>query len=472
MNKKAIIIGAGVTGLSSGWKLAESGYKVKVIESNPFIGGMSTTFKYKDYFLDLGPHKIFTVLPHINEEIRNLFEDDELLTVKKKSKVFLNKRYLNFPLTFKDIFIGLGIGKCSQCGFGYMFSILKNFYSRKIPISYEEWIIGKFGRPIYNMVLGPYAKKIWGPPEQLSGELAVNRIAAPNIIEMVKQMIFKNKRKTIIINADTFHYPKNGAVEISNKMAQKIRQNHGEITVGTTIREIIFDDDLNINKLSYDNGQIEEMNTHDVLISTIPLANLINLFSGFSSESIHSTVNELRSRNLILFYVALDTDRIMEDNWLFFPEAKYRFNRIFEQKAFSPFMISRGRTVLCVEITCDTDDPIWQSSDDEIYSLLEPQLREVNVIKGNVLETFTKRLTNAYPIYDIHYKDNLKLVLKELNRIHNIFSIGRQGGFSYTGMADSMDIGFSTAEFIITNRNKSQEWLEYCEKFYNYVVID
>ncbi len=65
MPKKAIILGAGITGLSAGWILSENGYQVQVIEKSDILGGMSATFKHNDYFLDYGPHKIFTVMPHI-----------------------------------------------------------------------------------------------------------------------------------------------------------------------------------------------------------------------------------------------------------------------------------------------------------------------------------------------------------------------------------------------------------------------
>ena len=37
--KKAIVIGSGVTGLSTAWKLSEKGYKVSVIESEKLFSG-------------------------------------------------------------------------------------------------------------------------------------------------------------------------------------------------------------------------------------------------------------------------------------------------------------------------------------------------------------------------------------------------------------------------------------------------
>ena len=43
--KKAMVIGDGITGLSTAWKLSENGYKVSVIESEKSFGGLAKTIK-------------------------------------------------------------------------------------------------------------------------------------------------------------------------------------------------------------------------------------------------------------------------------------------------------------------------------------------------------------------------------------------------------------------------------------------
>ncbi len=472
MSNKIFILGAGITGLTAGRKLAEAGYRVKIIEINDFAGGMAATFKHNDYLLDYGPHKIFTVLDHIMQEINLLFEHDELLSIEKSSKVRLQGKYLNFPLGVKDIFIGLGVFKGFQCGWGYFVSLIKNLFHKQPNISYEDWVINKFGKPIYQLVLEPYANKIWGPPDTLSKELAESRIAAPHLLEMIKQMLFGQKKDAPVINAKTFHYPRNGAVEISNKLMDKITAKNGEIVLNKSVSNIVLDKNLNILRLLFSDGSMEELSAQDTLISTIPLSSLFELLKADLSGEVKKAVSNLKTRKLILLYVALNKDVIINDNWLFFPEKKYIFNRIFEQKAFSPYMVGKNKTVLCAEITCDEHDPLWHLEDHAIFERALPQLKEAGLITGDIIEHFTKRLDNAYPVYDINYKDNLSLIMTGLNCINNLFSIGRQGGFSYTGMADSMDIGISTADFIIKGKDRMKDWLAYSQRFYNYLVVD
>ncbi|GAA4821669.1 1-hydroxycarotenoid 3,4-desaturase CrtD [Algivirga pacifica] len=63
---KAIVIGAGVAGLSSACRLAADGFEVKVLERNAFVGGKLSTFSLGEYRFDRGP-SLFT-LPHLLEE--------------------------------------------------------------------------------------------------------------------------------------------------------------------------------------------------------------------------------------------------------------------------------------------------------------------------------------------------------------------------------------------------------------------
>ena len=51
--KKAIVIGGGVTWLSTAWKLSENGYKVSVIESEKSFGELAKTIKIGNYFFDV-----------------------------------------------------------------------------------------------------------------------------------------------------------------------------------------------------------------------------------------------------------------------------------------------------------------------------------------------------------------------------------------------------------------------------------
>ena len=54
----AIIVGGGLGGLTAGAKLAKEGKKVLLIEQHNIPGGCATTFKRKDYIMEVGLHEM------------------------------------------------------------------------------------------------------------------------------------------------------------------------------------------------------------------------------------------------------------------------------------------------------------------------------------------------------------------------------------------------------------------------------
>ena len=55
MSKKAVIIGSGISGLSSACFLAKEGWKVTVLEKNKTIGGRARQFSEQGFVFDMGP---------------------------------------------------------------------------------------------------------------------------------------------------------------------------------------------------------------------------------------------------------------------------------------------------------------------------------------------------------------------------------------------------------------------------------
>ena len=66
-NKKIIVIGSGLGGLSAAISLKQSGYDVEIFEENAQIGGKLNVLKQQGYTFDPGP-SILT-LPHIFERL-------------------------------------------------------------------------------------------------------------------------------------------------------------------------------------------------------------------------------------------------------------------------------------------------------------------------------------------------------------------------------------------------------------------
>ncbi|MFH1369612.1 MAG: FAD-dependent oxidoreductase [Elusimicrobiota bacterium] len=461
------IFGAGITGLSAGKALAEKGYKVIIFEKNGFVGGMSATFNWNDYLLDLGPHKIFSIMPGAMREAKILL-GEELLTVKKSSRIRLQETFLNYPVGIKDIILGLKPLTAVKFVFDYAFIILKNIISKGVDNTYKDWVINRFGRTIYSAIFGPYAAKIWADPETLHKELAETRIVVPNLYKMFTQMVLGIKDKNVTLHASEFYYAKHGSSVLCESLAKRITGNGGEIRLNEGIKRVNLSGG-SVTSFTSTLGKEYPVGKDNAVISTMPLSDLAKNTPAIP-QNVRDAIVLLKTNNLILEYLIINKPGISGDNWLFFPEKEYVFNRVFEQKNFSSYMVPQATTALCAEITCAEDNPLWKTSENEIFLKVVNDLKKCGLIKAeDVLKHFDKRLTGTYPIYDLNYKENKSVVFGFLDSIDNFYSIGRTGGFDYTGMLDCLDIGYKTADFIEKKR-KNRKSLRDC--FTGYIVVD
>ena len=92
MKYDVIVIGAGLGGLTSGAKLAKEGKKVLLIEQHTIPGGCATTFKRKDFTVEVGLH-----------EIDGLDRDDAKTKIFQDLGVFDNVEFVRVPEFYRYI---------------------------------------------------------------------------------------------------------------------------------------------------------------------------------------------------------------------------------------------------------------------------------------------------------------------------------------------------------------------------------
>jgi len=181
--KADVVLGAGVAGLAAAHYLSRrSRQPVIVLERDERVGGLASTLDWEGCRIDLGPHRIYTLLPEIERFILDLL-GDEVLRVKRQSSMFLRGRYLRYPVSFGEILKTLGLACAARIGLGYAGSLL-GFWKRfsRSEESYAEYISSRFGGYLYRLLFQDYAIKVWQEdPSNLSADMARVRLAAPSL---------------------------------------------------------------------------------------------------------------------------------------------------------------------------------------------------------------------------------------------------------------------------------------------------
>ncbi len=460
---KNIILGAGVTGLSVAKSLLNKGEnEVLVLEKNNFVGGLCSSIKKDDFIIDFGPHKLFSNIPGVMDEFKAINGEDNLVVKKINSLFFLDKKF-QFPI--KPIeFIKNISPKTVSAGIQIPLSLMKSMIQYNVlgkkDDSFENYLVKGFGKKAYQILFEGYAKKVWADPDILSKDIAKIRIPVPNIGDLIKNTL--NKKSQPTVNASEFFYPKYGMKQFTGKMADIIKSKNGNILLNQDITSITKDNDKFIIKTK------ETEFSCDNLISTIPLNSLINVYES-STPEIKETSAKLKYNDLSLIYLFFNKSQIITDNWIFFPELKFSFNRLSEQKSFSPYTVPKDKTVLCAEIT----NPKFNSlSDEQIIARVVRDLIKAKIIKDDkeIFQQQVFRFKNIYPIYNLDYKDNLNKILTFVDQ-QEIITVGRFGLFNYNNVDHCFDMGRTIAEHVVANTS-STDWAQMRKKFDEYKIVD
>jgi len=89
-SKKAIVIGAGISGLTAAWSLKKQGYEVKIVDKKSKTGGVVDTFVDKGFKAESGTNCIMVHSQKVLDFLDEIGMTDEILEIKSSAK----KRYI------------------------------------------------------------------------------------------------------------------------------------------------------------------------------------------------------------------------------------------------------------------------------------------------------------------------------------------------------------------------------------------
>jgi protoporphyrinogen oxidase len=162
---KIAIIGAGITGLTIGYRLSQKGHQVTLFEKEKFSGGLAAGFKKKnwDWHLEFFFHHLFTSDRHAKNLIKELGLEKKLIYLRPKTSIFKKGNIAQFdsPLSvLKFPFLSplerLRTGLVTL--FLKTFPDWKNFEKLKASL----WLEKYYGQEAYRILWQPLLKSKFG----------------------------------------------------------------------------------------------------------------------------------------------------------------------------------------------------------------------------------------------------------------------------------------------------------------------
>ena len=161
----------------------------------------------------------------------------------------------------------------------------------------------------------------------------------------------------------------------------------------------------------------------------------------------------LEYRAQTYLFMTIDKERVVPDNWIYYPDHTIPFGRLSEMKNFSGKMSPPGKTSLFLEFFVFEGDEIWRMNQEQLLELALPHMEQMGLVRrSEIIECHLLRQTNVYPVYRLGYQEHLAKIKSWLDTFENLYYIGRPGRFRYNNQDHSIEMGMLAARGIVEHR--------------------
>jgi protoporphyrinogen oxidase len=466
------VLGGGPAGLAILDGLTDNkAAPVEVIEQGAELGGLARTVEWPEVgHHDLGPHKIFTLDAALMQRVEALLPTDGWLTRDKISSIYMRGRYLAYPPSPFSLAGVFGLASFAGMVAAFGAARLKALGGSKTPETFEDDLVDRLGRNLYDVLFKPIALKLWGDPRTLDVKLSRGRVQTPSLTEVVLRLLKLQKQSDF--EALTFRYPRGGLGRLWDAIARKAT-GAARINRECSVRsfEVEHDRVAAINCINTQTGEPVRfaVGEHDFVASTLPLALLTHLLAPHLDPKIVETTRSIIALNdLLLVFFHVEQESVLDESWVFVPDPNIVFHRISEQESFDPGMTRNG-SIVCCEIMSNEMRPMSGQSDEQLVAAAERGMRDMG-LHARIRSHRVIRLPKSYPVFRAGYEEGLQLILNALDRFSNLRTIGRQGAFNYIGTLDAMDIGYGFARWYASRQVGT--WQAERDRTSHYPVLD
>lgn len=446
----SVILGAGPAGLAAAYTLSKHSKIITVVEREAQVGGLAKSFHFRGFILDYGPHRFFTKLSPVIR-LWNEVLGSEQVTVKRLTRIFYGGKYFSYPIHAKEVLFALGIKETFHILYSYLISRL---FPNLNPQNFAEWIIARFGKRLFSIFFEGYTEKLWGIPcTEIESEWAVQRIKGLSLSKAIRNAIFGNsgKVKSLI---DQFQFPRLGSGQLYDRICDRLHEQDQSILLNTEVISC-HHDGFKITHVVLRDRQTgkESLVSCSHVISSIPLNLLVQQMQPAPPPEVMAAAKSLQFRNTILVYLIVNGESLFPDNWLYINDAKVCLGRVTNFANWSPDMLpnpSISQTPLCCEYWCNSNEVMWQESEDILIANAIAELRQIKLLGNQTIsDAFVIRLPRTYPVYTGNYREAINTIQNYLSEFSNLQLIGRYGSFKYNNQDHSLLMGIWAAENII-----------------------
>ncbi len=450
---ETVITGGGPAGLTAAYELSRHGHRCVVLESDPrLVGGISRTDEYKGYRFDIGGHRFFSKSSEINTLWREIL-GDEFITRSRLSRIYYDRKFFDYPLKPLNALRNLGPWRSARILLSYLGARLSPIRPER---SFEDWVVNRFGRELFEIFFKSYTEKVWGMPTgEISADWAAQRIKGLSLTNAVLGALKGSSKsrggeviKTLI---DEFQYPRMGPGQMWEAARDRIHAQGGAVQMDRKVIRVEHDENSVVAVVGVDSMGRRTRYQGSHFLSTMPVRELIRAMDPPAPAEVVQAAESLRYRDFLSVVLIVDRVETFPDTWIYIHEPEVRVGRIQNFKNWSPDLVpDASRSSLGLEYFCFEGDDLWTSSDEELLALGRREIDSIGLVPASaVVDGCVVRMPKAYPVYDDAYQSHLTVIRNWLSKLSNLELAGRNGMHKYNNQDHSMMTALLAARNIL-----------------------
>jgi len=438
-----VILGAGPAGLACAEQLTRSGLTVIILDRNDRPGGLARTESFAGHLFDVGPHRFYTKNQQV-EAFWKQFAGDDLIRVKRLTRILYENKLFQYPLQPIDALLGLGVWRSAKALASYAVARVTPW--SHTPRNFEEWVVAKFGRVLYETFFKTYTEKIWGIPcHEIGVEWAEQRIKGLSLRSVISNALGLGSRHAVRSLVDEFLYTRRGAGQVYENVADTIQRRGSRLLLNSRVTRIDMQQGA-VAAITYEHGGGTTTIPVQHVFTSIPLTEFVAIQYPPAPAECMVAAQSLYYRDHITVNLVVPRAHLFPDQWVYVHDRSVQMARVSEYGNFSSEMTTPDTAALSVEYFCFAADPLWRAPDQELIALATEELARSGLVrKPEVLGGFVIREADSYPTYYLGHRPHFEVLKSFVSGIPNATAIGRGGMYKYNNQDHSILSGMCAA---------------------------
>tara|TARA_Y100000739_G_scaffold64276_1_gene53326 strand:- start:2945 stop:4273 length:1329 start_codon:yes stop_codon:yes gene_type:complete len=436
---KICIIGAGITGLTTGYKLSKLGHEVEIFESASFSGGQASTINFENFEIEKAYHHLFVTDKAILELYKELDLEDELQWYKSKVATFAEKKIWSTtsPIDLLKLPIIPLKDRINLALISLRLKLIKN-WKKLESISAYQWLSKHVSDRTFEIIFEPLLRGKFGR--------YYKDICMPWFWAKIQTRVSSRNKKF----DEILCYPKNSFSLLIKKLENEIQNQGGSIKHNHLITSINTQDNK-VSSVNYiSDNKSKHIENFDAVVSTAPYSILSRLIT--LDKSITEKMNKVQYMSAVVMILILKNP-ISNYYWLSIADKEFPFLGIIEHTNLLPKEKYNNNNIVYITNYVEEDNELLDMNYEEVIEKYTPFIKSINntFSKDEIIDYKFNKINYAQPIIPINYSSYripIKLPVFGLYSANTAQIYPEDRGTNY-----SVDLGQKVTNIILEDEN-------------------